>query len=77
MYMFRNKYKLIVSISIIILLLFSSVYAVPYIKLVINGQQVYTDVPPQIVNGTTLVPIRIISETLGAKVNWDSNTQTV
>ncbi|WHE07074.1 copper amine oxidase N-terminal domain-containing protein [Thermoanaerobacterium thermosaccharolyticum] len=75
--MFRNKYRLIVFISIIILLLLSSVCAVPYIKLVINGQQIYTDVPPQIVNGTTLVPIRIISETLGAKVNWDGNTQTV
>lgn len=75
--MFRNRYKLIVSIIIIILLLLGNVYAVPYIRLIINGQQVYTDVPPQIVNGTTLVPIRIISETLGAKVNWDGNTQTV
>jgi hypothetical protein len=54
-----------------------NVYAVPYIKLVINGQQVSTDVPPQIVNGTTLVPIRVISESLGAKVDWDGNTQTV
>ncbi|ADL70142.1 copper amine oxidase domain protein [Thermoanaerobacterium thermosaccharolyticum DSM 571] len=75
--MFRNRYKLIVSIIIIILLLLGNVYAVPYIRLIINGQQVYTDVPPQIVNGTTLVPIRVISETLGAKVNWDGNTQTV
>jgi hypothetical protein len=75
--MFRNKYKLIVSIGIIVLFLFVNVYAVPYIKLVINGQQVNTDVPPQIVNGTTLVPIRVISESLGAKVNWDGDTQTV
>ncbi|MGF7400848.1 copper amine oxidase-like protein [Thermohydrogenium kirishiense] len=75
--MFRNRYKLIVSIIIIILLLLGNVYAVPYIRLIINGQQVYTDVPPQIVNGTTLVPIRVISETLGAKVNWDGDTQTV
>jgi hypothetical protein len=59
--MFRNRYKLIVSIIIIILLLLGNVYAVPYIRLIINGQQVYTDVPPQIVNGTTLVPIRVIS----------------
>ncbi|WP_233432505.1 MULTISPECIES: copper amine oxidase N-terminal domain-containing protein [Thermoanaerobacterium] len=66
-----------VSISIIVLFLFVNVYAVPYIKLVINGQQVNTDVPPQIVNGTTLVPIRVISESLGAKVDWDGNTQTV
>ncbi|WP_085113690.1 copper amine oxidase N-terminal domain-containing protein [Thermoanaerobacterium sp. PSU-2] len=68
---------MIVSIGIIVLFLFVNVYAVPYIKLVINGQQVSTDVPPQIVNGTTLVPIRVISESLGAKVNWDGDTQTV
>ena len=32
---------------------------------------------PTILNGRTLVPIRIISETLGAQVDWDSATKTV
>ena len=47
------------------------------VNLIINGQEVKPDVPPTILNGRTLVPIRIISETLGAQVDWDSATKTV
>lgn len=35
------------------------------------------DVPPQIIGGRTLVPVRAISEALGANVAWDGNTRTV
>lgn len=35
------------------------------------------DVPAQIVNDRTLVPVRAISESLGAEVNWNNNTRTV
>ncbi len=35
------------------------------------------DVPPQIIGGRTLVPVRAISEALGASVNWDGATRTV
>ena len=35
------------------------------------------DVPPTIINGRTLVPVRVISEILGATVDWDNDTQTV
>lgn len=34
------------------------------------------DVPPTAVNGRTLVPLRFIAETAGAKVDWDNNTKT-
>jgi len=43
----------------------------------VNGQSVSLDVPPQIINGRTLVPIRFVSENLGADVQWDGNTKTV
>ncbi|UZN01429.1 copper amine oxidase N-terminal domain-containing protein (plasmid) [Lysinibacillus sp. MHQ-1] len=43
---------------------------------VINGQAVSIDVPAQIRNGTTLVPLRFISEALGANVKWDNKTLT-
>ncbi|MCM3760968.1 stalk domain-containing protein [Alkalihalobacillus oceani] len=36
----------------------------------INGQLVSLDVPATIENGRTLVPLRFISEALGAKVDW-------
>lgn len=35
------------------------------------------DVPPQIINGRTLVPLRAISESMGATVNWNDSTKTV
>ncbi len=43
----------------------------------VDGVPVSLDVPPQIINGRTLVPIRFVSENLGAEVGWDSNTKTV
>lgn len=47
------------------------------IRLVINGQTVASDVAPVIVNGRTLVPARVIAETLGAHVDWDARTRRV
>jgi len=35
------------------------------------------DVPPQIINGRTMVPVRFISEGLGAEVGWEDKTKTV
>ncbi|MHB8169997.1 MAG: DUF6612 family protein [Thermincolia bacterium] len=32
------------------------------------------DVPAQTISGRTLVPVRFVSEVLGAKVDWDKNT---
>mgnify|MGYP004702305913 CR=1 FL=1 len=43
----------------------------------IDGIPVPLDVPPIILNGRTMVPIRFISEAFGAEVQWDSETRTV
>ncbi len=43
----------------------------------VNGVSKKLDVPAQIVNGRTLVPVRFISESLGAVVEWNEGTQTV
>lgn len=43
----------------------------------INGSQVYIDQPPIIVNNRTLVPVRIVSEALGATVVWDNDNRAV
>lgn len=42
-----------------------------------NGMQVMLDVPPRIVNDRTLVPLRFVSESLGAQVDWDGINQKV
>lgn len=47
------------------------------IEIYINEVEVDSDVPPVILNGRTLVPIRVISENLGAKVHWDNKNRTV
>ncbi|WP_170230360.1 stalk domain-containing protein [Aneurinibacillus danicus] len=47
------------------------------IKLIVNGQNVQSDVPPQVINGRTMVPARPLAEALGAKVQWDSKNRAV
>jgi len=44
----------------------------------VDGNELTLDVPPpQIINGRTMVPVRFISEGLGAEVGWDGATKTV
>lgn len=47
------------------------------ISLTIDGRELQTDVPPVIVDGRTLVPVRAIFESFGASVMWDDATKTV
>ncbi|HJV44220.1 MAG TPA: copper amine oxidase N-terminal domain-containing protein [Bacillota bacterium] len=47
------------------------------LNLVIEGKQLIPEVPPQIIQGRTLVPIRVISEGLGANVDWNTQSQVV
>jgi hypothetical protein len=59
-------------------LLFSGVsHASSYIKLIVNGREIQTDVPPQVIDGRTMIPARFLAESLGAKVTWDSNKNAV
>jgi len=43
----------------------------------VNGKAIPLNVAPQAINGSTMVPLRFISESLGAKVEWDGATRTV
>jgi multiple sugar transport system substrate-binding protein len=43
----------------------------------VNGKSVTLDVAPAIVAGRTFVPLRVISETLGASVAWNGTTHMV
>lgn len=43
----------------------------------LNGQTVMLDAPAMILNGSTMVPLRFVSEALGAEVKWMEATQTV
>ncbi|MCL2085571.1 stalk domain-containing protein [Candidatus Saccharibacteria bacterium] len=43
----------------------------------VDGEPWQADTAPFISNGRTMVPLRLISEALGADVEWDETTQTV
>ena len=43
----------------------------------VNGQTRALTLPAQSVNGTTLVPLRFVSEALGAEVKWSAASRTV
>jgi alpha-tubulin suppressor-like RCC1 family protein len=43
----------------------------------VNGTVVPLEQPGVIVDGHTMVPVRFIGESFGAKVGWDDNTKTV
>lgn len=47
------------------------------IPVYLNGQRLYFDVPPQLINGRTMVPFRKIFEALGAQVDYEAETKTV
>ncbi|SHJ81977.1 N-acetylmuramoyl-L-alanine amidase [Tepidibacter formicigenes] len=49
----------------------------PITKVKLDGVELKGDVPPVILNDRTLVPVRLISENLGAKVTWDSKEYKV
>ncbi|MCR3956250.1 MAG: stalk domain-containing protein [Gudongella sp.] len=40
-------------------------------KATVNGETIIMDVPPRIINGRTLVPVRFITEAFGGDVKWD------
>ena len=54
--------KLISSVLIFILMLCGTAFADEPINVEVNGKLIDFDVPPQIINGRTLVPIRAISD---------------
>ncbi|MDD4028628.1 MAG: stalk domain-containing protein [Caldisericia bacterium] len=43
----------------------------------VNDEPVTLDVPPMIKNGRTFVPIRFVTEALGASVIWEANTKKI
>lgn len=46
-------------------------------RAMVNNEIVHMDAPPEITNGRTFVPIRFVSEMLGAEVEWIQATRTV
>lgn len=43
----------------------------------VNGRRVVLDEPARVMNGRTMVPLRFVSENLGAAVDYDPQTRTI
>ena len=69
--------KKFITILIAFMLLFSfSVSADTAINVILDGKTLVFDQYPVIMDGRTLVPLRVIFEELGAEVSWDDTTKT-
>lgn len=72
------KKIVILLVVLMVLSLAGSAYATSsLVTVLVNGQKIsFPDQQPFIQDGRTLVPVRFVSEALGAKVDWDQPTQT-
>lgn len=69
--------KWVVILAVCLVFVTGTAWAYNSITIVVNGKTVASDVSPFIKDGRTMVPLRVVSESLGADVEWDSDTQTV
>jgi len=68
--MVKRKWMLLIALLLVTSLAGIAFTANP-IKLFVNGEEIRPDVPPQLIHGRTMVPIRWIAEALGADVQWE------
>lgn len=72
----------IVFVLVMTLFVVSAAQAAPIgqieeISIIVNDSVVPSDVKPIVHKGTTLIPLRVLEESLGVSLNWNSSTQTV
>ena len=75
-----NKLKLgLLAVVLIVTMFLTSFPAVASspIKVLLNGNYLSFDVPPDNISGRTMVPMRTIFEALGASVQWDGSSNTI
>ena len=72
------KKKIVLGIiSLLTCLQIGFVFAADEISIKMDGEYIYCDQPPIIVNDTTLIPLRTISEGMGYEVNWNQEKQMI
>lgn len=75
----KRKYTMLIFIVAFGLVYFftNACYASGSVRIVIDGEELISEPSPFIENGRTLVPIRFVSERLGAKVEWNNEERLV
>ena len=64
-------------ISLLCLIPTVSAYSEKIISLEVDGTVIRTEVPPTVIGGRTMVPVRDIFEACGASVTWDPATKKI
>lgn len=62
-------------IILVIISFMITAFANNSVKLLVNVQEIKSDVPPQIISGRTMAPIRWVAKSLGAEVEWTEDGQ--
>lgn len=69
--------KVLCMLTIAISFALSSIAYASDISITVNGEELVSDVEPQIIDGRTMVPLRVIFEAVGASVEWNQEEATV
>lgn len=67
----RNKIIFACSLILLFFTLTAFTTIKPPIQLIINGKEIKTDVPAQLISDRVMVPVRWVAEALGADVRWN------
>lgn len=68
---------ILIGVFLLLAIINNIVFATDNIVVKLNGDTLNFDVPPQIIDGRTMVPMRTIFESIGATVEWNQTTKTV
>lgn len=69
-----KKIKLFLTLAFVYLFSLTA-FGADAVPVYVDGKQIQTDVPAQIIEGRTMLPIRAIFENLGLEVQWDGDTK--
>lgn len=75
--MSRKNLLITTSALVLLIMIGGLTFANIHITIKIDGKEVTSDVAPQLVQNRTMVPIRVITEAMGAEVEWLQESSTV
>jgi antitoxin component YwqK of YwqJK toxin-antitoxin module len=55
----------------------SVIFTIGHLEATVNGETKILAAPPKIINGSTYIPLRFVSEATGRKVIWDGNLAAI
>lgn len=68
---------LAVTLAMAVVLASAALLAASHVTIVVDGRTITSDVPPFMQGDRVFIPIRFVSEALGAGVEWNQATRTV